>query len=72
MLFESRKCVKSSRKQFLVQRMTVAYCAPLACLDQVAGEALFGKAVTDGTDCAPSFRRPAERQPAASGRYVTV
>lgn len=48
--------------------MTEVYCAPLACLDQVAGEVLFGNAATDSTDCAPSFRRPAERQPAASGR----
>lgn len=63
-LFESWKCVRSNWKQFLVQRMTGVYCAPLACLDQVAGEALFGKAETDCADCSPSFRRPAERQPA--------
>lgn len=29
------------------QRMTEVYFAPLACLDQVAGEALFGKALTE-------------------------
>lgn len=50
----------------------MVHCAPLACLDQVAGKALFGKAATDVADCAPSFGRPAERQPAARGRYVTT
>lgn len=72
MLFKSRKCVKSNSKQFLVQRMTEIYCVPLACLDQVAGEALFGQAVTDCADSAPSFRRPAEQQPAASGAAAAM
>lgn len=72
MLFKSRKCVKSNSKQFLVQRMTEVYCVPLACLDQVAGEALFGQAVTDCADSAPSFRRRAEQQPAASGAAAAM
>lgn len=59
-LFKSRKCVMRNGKQFVVQRMTEVYCAPLACLDQVVGEAPFGEAVTDCADCSPLFRRPAE------------